>query len=81
MNGSKIESIHLLSCEIQFKHKGFIISASPFKIKREHEDSSSKDFQKIIEQNNYTNTILQTIGNQLSNVDATISNVSNFKKI
>ncbi|GAV88960.1 hypothetical protein CFOL_v3_32381 [Cephalotus follicularis] len=65
-----IESIHPPSEKIQINVQNNQIQAVPFKL--QNETSSNQTIQetnKIIEQNNYTNRHLQTLGIQLSRIE------------
>ena len=56
---------------ILFKHRGTDVTASPFKCATTPEE---KVVKKIIEQNNYTNQYLGTIGRQLDRIEDGIDN-------
>src|SRR5262249_17987468 len=71
--GQKFESEHPPLRELEINHFNKTVTISPYKTKNETEDITSKDIKNIIEQNNFTNTHLQTIGTQLNK----ISNIIN----
>jgi hypothetical protein len=52
-----------------FKHRKTTVKASPFKVA-----SENTDVKKIIEQNNYTNQYLNSIGNQLDKIEEKLDN-------
>jgi hypothetical protein len=52
-----------------FKHRTTTVKASPFKVAFEN-----TNVKKIIEQNNYTNQYLNSIGNQLDKIEENIEN-------
>ena len=54
------------------KHKGSTINASSFKI-----PGDESEIKKVIEQNNYTNQCLKTIGKQLDKIETTFDDYSN----
>ena len=53
------------------EHKGAIVHASPFKL-----PSDECEIKKVIEQNNYTNQCLKTIGKQLDTLETTFEDYS-----
>ena len=68
-----IESIHPPKAKIEKNINGTIIRASPFKTKLEDKGTArAVDIRRIMEQNNYTNMILKTIGDQLNRVEEII---------
>jgi hypothetical protein len=56
---------------IVFKHRITTLKASPFKA-----TSENTDVKKVIEQNNYTNQYLKSIGNQLDKIEEKLDNKS-----
>jgi hypothetical protein len=52
-----------------FKHHTTTVKASPFKVA-----SKTSDINKVIEQNNYTNQYLNSIGNQLDKIEEKLDN-------
>jgi hypothetical protein len=52
-----------------FKHRTTTVKASPFKV-----TSENTDVKKVIEQNNYTNQYLNSIGNQLDKIEEKLDN-------
>ena len=70
-NGS-VESIHPPLRQIGFDYQSVNINASPFKIIDDSNEVSKKDVSKIMEQNNFTNQHLHTIGQQLNRIEETV---------
>ncbi|GAV88236.1 LOW QUALITY PROTEIN: hypothetical protein CFOL_v3_31659, partial [Cephalotus follicularis] len=72
-----IEAIHPLSEKIQINIQNNQIQAAPFKLQTETSNNqiTTNETNKIIEQNNYTNRHLQTLGSQLSRIENTIQNI------
>ena len=66
-----VRSSHPPQEAITFKHRGTDVTASPFKCAATPEE---KVVKKIIEQNNYTNQYLGTIGRQLDRIEDGIDN-------
>ena len=65
-----IESIHPLEAKIENNINETIIKASPFKTKPEDKGTTSPvDVKRIVEQNNYINMFLKTVGDQLNRVE------------
>ena len=59
---------------------GTIVKASPFKTKPEDKGiASATNIKRIMEQNNYTNMFLITLGNQLSRVEEIIETQDHIK--
>ncbi|GAV74425.1 hypothetical protein CFOL_v3_17905, partial [Cephalotus follicularis] len=69
-----IETIHPSSEKLQINISNRKIQAVPFKLQAENTNTPTtiNETNKIIEQNNYTNIHLQTIGSQLSRIEAMI---------
>ena len=68
-----IESIHPPEAKIKRNINGAIVKASLFKNKLEDKGTASVvDVRRIMEQNNYTNIFLKTVGDQLNRVDEII---------
>ena len=75
-----IESIHPLEANIENNINRTIIKASPFKTKPEDKGAASVvDVRRIIEQNNYTNMFLKTLGDQLNRVEEIIETQHHIK--
>ncbi|GAV90793.1 hypothetical protein CFOL_v3_34197, partial [Cephalotus follicularis] len=72
-----IESIHQPSEKIQINIQNNRIQAAPFKLQTEtnNDQIATNETNKIIEQNNYTNRHLQTLGSQLSRIENTIQKI------
>ncbi|GAV90719.1 LOW QUALITY PROTEIN: hypothetical protein CFOL_v3_34123, partial [Cephalotus follicularis] len=72
-----IESIHSPSEKIQINIQNNRIQATPFKLQTEtiNDQITTNDTNIIIEQNNYTNRHLQTLGSQLSIIENTIQKI------
>jgi hypothetical protein len=64
-----VSSSHPPQETIVFKHRTTTVKASPFKV-----SSESTDVKKVIEQNNYTNQYLNSIGNQLDKIEEKLDN-------
>ncbi|GAV87545.1 hypothetical protein CFOL_v3_30971 [Cephalotus follicularis] len=65
-----IETIHPPSEKIQINVQNNQIQAAPFKLQNEtSSNQTTQETNKIIEQNNYTNRHLQTLGVQLSRIE------------
>ncbi|GAV91778.1 hypothetical protein CFOL_v3_35165, partial [Cephalotus follicularis] len=65
-----IESIHPPSEKIQINVQNNQIQAAPFKLQNEtSSNQTTQKTNKIIEQNNYSNRYLQTLGTQLSRIE------------
>ncbi|GAV86628.1 LOW QUALITY PROTEIN: MP domain-containing protein, partial [Cephalotus follicularis] len=65
-----IEAIHPPSEKIQINVQNNQIQAAPFKLQNEtSSNQTTQETNKIIEQNNYTNGHLQTLGIQLSRIE------------
>jgi hypothetical protein len=69
-----VSSSHLPQETIVFQHRTTMVKASPFKV-----TSENTDVKKVIEQNNYTNQYLNSIGNQLDKIEES-SIISLFQK-
>ena len=68
-----IESIHHPETKIEKNINGTIVKASPFKTKPKDKGTASVvNVRKIMEQNNYTNMFLKTIGDQLNRFEEII---------
>ncbi|RVW24955.1 Enzymatic polyprotein [Vitis vinifera] len=68
-----IESIHPPEAKIEKNINGTIVTASPFKTKPEDKGTASAtDIRRIMEQINYTNMFLITLGNQVNRVEEII---------
>ncbi|GAV82927.1 LOW QUALITY PROTEIN: MP domain-containing protein, partial [Cephalotus follicularis] len=72
-----IEAIHPPSEKIQINIQNNQIQAAPFKLQNE---ITIHETNKIIEQNNYTNRHLQTLGSQLSRIENIIQNIKQKSK-
>ncbi|GAV69326.1 LOW QUALITY PROTEIN: zf-CCHC domain-containing protein/MP domain-containing protein, partial [Cephalotus follicularis] len=69
-NNKIIEVIHPPSEKIQINIQNNQIQAAPFKLQNEtSSNQTTQETNKIIEQNNYTNRHLQTLGSQLSRIE------------
>ncbi|GAV87073.1 LOW QUALITY PROTEIN: hypothetical protein CFOL_v3_30499, partial [Cephalotus follicularis] len=77
-----IESIHPPSEKIQINIQNNRIQAAPFKLQTEtsNDQITTNETNKIIEQNNYTNRHLQTLGSQLSRIENTIQKIKQNSK-
>ncbi|RVW38869.1 Cellulose synthase-like protein H1 [Vitis vinifera] len=76
-----IESIHPPEAKIEKNINGTIVTASPFKTKPEDKGTASaSDIRRIMEQINYTNMFLITLGNQVSRVEEIIETQDHLKK-
>ena len=76
-----IESIHPPEAKIEKNINGTIITASPFKTKPEDKGTvSATDIRRIMEQINYTNMFLITLGNQVNKVEEIIETQDHLKK-
>ncbi|GAV70376.1 LOW QUALITY PROTEIN: zf-CCHC domain-containing protein/MP domain-containing protein, partial [Cephalotus follicularis] len=65
-----IEAIHPSSEKIQINIQNNQIQAAPFKLQNDtSSNQTTQETNKIIEQNNYTNRHLQTLGSQLSRIE------------
>ncbi|GAV69048.1 hypothetical protein CFOL_v3_12549, partial [Cephalotus follicularis] len=70
-----IESIHPPSEKIQINVQNNQIQAEPFKLQNDtSSNQTTQETNKIIEQNNYSNRHLQTLGSQLSRIENIIQN-------
>ncbi|GAV81253.1 LOW QUALITY PROTEIN: MP domain-containing protein, partial [Cephalotus follicularis] len=85
-----IEAIHPPSEKIQINIQNNQIQAAPFKLQSEtSSNQTTQETNEIIEQNNYTNRHLQTLGSQLSTIENIIQDkiqhsreeIKNDKKI
>jgi len=73
-NGSTFSSVHPPADDLQILLKGEPILATPFRKGREgHDTVKLDDLKKVHQQANYTNTILQTIAEQLNQVSIKIA--------
>ncbi|MFQ6653300.1 hypothetical protein Gotur_024767 [Gossypium turneri] len=70
-NKGEVESRHPPLMEVQYLHKNTGIKANPLRMRAldAGEQISSKDIKMIVEQNNYTNINLHTIGKQLDYIE------------
>jgi hypothetical protein len=68
-SGSTVESDHPPLCNIQLTHKDQPVDAAPYKLPGEDTLTNTKH---IIQQNNFTNTNLQTISKQLTKLEKQI---------
>ncbi|RVW18649.1 Enzymatic polyprotein [Vitis vinifera] len=76
-----IESIHPPEAKIEKNINGTIVTASPFKTKPEDKGTASaSDIRRIMEQINYTNMFLITLGNQVNRVEEIIEAQDHLKK-
>ncbi|RVX07456.1 hypothetical protein CK203_025224 [Vitis vinifera] len=76
-----IESIHPPEAKIEKNINGTIVTASPFKTKPEDKGTASAtDIRRIMEQINYTNMFLITLGNQVNRVEEIIETQDHLKK-
>ncbi|GAV91522.1 hypothetical protein CFOL_v3_34916, partial [Cephalotus follicularis] len=77
-----IESIHPPSEKIQINIQNNTIQVAPFKLQTEtsNDQITTNETNKIIEQNNYTNRHLQTLGSQLSRIQNTIQKIKQNSK-
>jgi hypothetical protein len=64
-----VSSSHPPQEAIVFQHRTTTVKASPFKVA-----SENTDVKKVIEQANYTNQYLNSIGNQLDKIEEKIDN-------
>ncbi|MFQ6661400.1 hypothetical protein Gotur_029578 [Gossypium turneri] len=64
--------------EVQYLHKNIGIKANPLRMRAPDagEQISSKDIKMIVEQNNYTNINLHTIGKQLDYIENLVESES-----
>nr|CAN74114.1 hypothetical protein VITISV_036745 [Vitis vinifera] len=68
------------SIPIEKNINGTIVKASPFKTKpKDKGTASAADIRRIMEQNNYTNMFLMTLGNQLNRVEEIIETQDHIK--
>ena len=75
-----IKSIHPLEAKIEKNINGTIVRASLFKTKPEDKGiASAVEVKRIMEQNNYTNMFLNTIGDQLKRVEEIIETQDHIK--
>ena len=75
-----IEFIHPIEAKIDKNVNGTIIRASLFKTKtRDKGTASVVDNKKMMEQNNYTNMFLKTLGDQLNTVEEVIETQEHIK--
>jgi len=73
-NGSSVSSVHPPADDLKLLLKGDTILVTPFQKGREgNEYVKLDDLKKVHQQVNYTNTILQTIAEQLNQVSAQIA--------
>ncbi|RVW24587.1 Enzymatic polyprotein [Vitis vinifera] len=76
-----IESIHPPEAKIEKNINGTIVTALPFKTKPEDKGTASaSDIRRIMEQINYTNMFLITLGNQVNRVEEIIEIQDHLKK-
>ncbi|KAL6327887.1 hypothetical protein AAG906_027285 [Vitis piasezkii] len=76
-----IESIHPLEAKIEKNINGTIVTTSPFKTKPEDKGTTSaNDIRRIMEQINYTNMFIITLGNQVNRVEEIIETQDHLKK-
>ncbi|GAV88916.1 LOW QUALITY PROTEIN: MP domain-containing protein, partial [Cephalotus follicularis] len=76
-----IEAIHPPSEKIQINIQNNQIQAAPFKLQNETSNNqATHETNKIIEQNNYINRHLQTLGSQLSRIENIIQNIKQKSK-
>ncbi|GAV78190.1 LOW QUALITY PROTEIN: hypothetical protein CFOL_v3_21658, partial [Cephalotus follicularis] len=77
-NNKTIEANHPPSSKIQINIQNSKIQAAPFKLQNEATNVpiTTSETNKIIEQNNYTNKYLHTIGSQLCRIENTIQRVN-----
>ncbi|KAL6320040.1 hypothetical protein AAG906_004434 [Vitis piasezkii] len=76
-----IESIHPPEAKIEKNINGTIVTTSPFKTKPEDKGTASAtDVRRIMEQINYTNMFLITLGNQVNRVEEIIETQDHLKK-
>ncbi|GAV84490.1 LOW QUALITY PROTEIN: MP domain-containing protein, partial [Cephalotus follicularis] len=76
-----IEAIHPPSEKIQINIQNNQIQTAPFKLVNETSNNqATHETNKIIEQNNYTNRHLQTLGSQLSRIENIIQNIKQKSK-
>ncbi|XVF07327.1 hypothetical protein REPUB_Repub06bG0128900 [Reevesia pubescens] len=69
----EIESTHLPICSVNYLHQTNVLKASPLKsIKNLTDPPNPNDIKNILEQNNYTNLNLNTIGQQLEKIETLI---------
>ena len=72
--------MHHLEAKIEKNINGTIVKPSPFKIKPEDKGTASTvDVRRIMEQNNYTNMFLKTIGDQLNRFEEIIETQDHIK--
>jgi hypothetical protein len=64
-----VSSSHPPQETIMFTHRTTTVKASPYKVA-----SENSDVKKVIEQNNYTNQYLNSIGNQLDKIEEKLDN-------
>ena len=75
-----IESIYHSEAKIEKNINGTIVKASPFKTKLEDKETASVvDVRRIMEQNNYTNIFLKTLGDQLNRFEEIIQTQDHIK--
>ena len=75
-----IESIHPSEAKIDKNINGTIIRASLFKTKPEDKGTASiVDVKRIMEQNNYTNMFLKSLGDQLNRIEEIIETQDHIK--
>ena len=76
-----IESIHPPEAKIEKNINGTIVNTLPFKAKPEDKGTANAvDVKRIMEQNNYTNMFLITLGSQINKVDEIIETQDHNKK-
>jgi len=81
-NGSSISTIHPPADDLKILLKGEPILATPFHKGQEGNDTVKlDDVKKVHQQVNYTNTILNTMANQLSHVALRIEETNKQTKI
>jgi hypothetical protein len=64
-----VSSSHPPQETIMFTHRTTTVKASPYKVA-----SENSDVKKVIEQNNYTNQYLNSLGNQLDKIEEKLDN-------
>ncbi|KAL6333631.1 hypothetical protein AAG906_028816 [Vitis piasezkii] len=80
-NNIVIESIHPPEAKIEKNINGTIVTTSPFKTKpKDKGTASATDIRRIMEQINYTNMFLITLGNQVNKVEEIIETQDHLKK-
>ena len=75
-----IESIHPLEAKIEKNINGTIVKSSHFKTKPGDKATASVvDVRRIMEQNNYSNMFLKTLGDQLNRIEEVIETQDHIK--